>query len=426
MYRRNFLKYFSLVLGLALSFAKAGAQPYSYIYIQADKNLQFNIKVNGQMLPQYGKTYAIIPKLLPGPVNVYFLFPGNAYPPQRFIIEVPENGFRTFLLTVYDGAIALYDMPSRSYAHGETVTEQQMNADVKGKIAVGTQDINKKITNDSAGLITGIADSSLIIKKPEAIIADKPKEKVMNTDFAEDYNKLAAKKEESFIKPKGETGKLDTSAFADEYNNSPTIKDAVIAKTPKKENIARVKDGTGKLDTSAFADDYNTPPIKKALIAKAQKKDTTSIEDIFREASKKAKVEAGKPPVADPISLPDYWALHPSEKPAVIKDNKTNKTSIAVKGKCGEPIGEKAYDDIYIKSLQKNDNDRLKFLLGNLHNCFSSSQVRVLATTLATDPERYAFLKQAYPRVTDKANFAGLESILSKREWKDYFELLLQ
>lgn len=401
------MKYFSLVLGLALCFAKAEAQPYSYIYVQADKNLQFNIRVNGQMLPQYGKSYAIIPKLSAGPVNVYFLFPGNVYPPQRFIIEVPENGFRTFLLTVYDGAIALYDMPSRSYAHGETVTEQQMDADVKGKTVASAQDINKKMANDTALLITDIADSSLITKKPEAIIADKPKEKAISTDFAGDYNKLAAKKEESFIAPKEETGKLDTSAFADEYNNSPAIKET---KMPKKENIVRAKDETGKLDTSAFADDYNNAP--------AIKKVPTIPKTLKKESIKKTDEAEGN------IALSKYPST-PVNKPAVAARENTKKPAIP-KGKCVEPIAEKAYDDIYIKSLQKNDNERLKFLLGNLRNCFSSSQVRVLATTLATDPERYAFLKQAYPRVTDKANFAGLESILSKREWKDYFELLLQ
>lgn len=67
------------------------------------------------MMPRYGKNYSIIPQLVPGPINIQILFQQNIYPPQKFTVVVPENGFRGFLLMQKNGVFSLYDVHQQFY-----------------------------------------------------------------------------------------------------------------------------------------------------------------------------------------------------------------------------------------------------------------------------------------------------------------------
>ena len=91
------------------------AQDWSFVYIQGDKKTPFYVKLEGQMLPRYGKNYHIIPRLESGPIKVQILFQQNAYPPQDYTILVPDFGYRGFLLVQKEGAYALYDIQQQFY-----------------------------------------------------------------------------------------------------------------------------------------------------------------------------------------------------------------------------------------------------------------------------------------------------------------------
>ena len=104
------LKYICLIACIILPCIDISAQPFSYIYIQGDKGTPFYVKMEGKMLPRYGKNYCIIPELNPGPIHIEILFQQNAMPSRKFTIEVPENGYRGFLLTAKDGSYELYDL----------------------------------------------------------------------------------------------------------------------------------------------------------------------------------------------------------------------------------------------------------------------------------------------------------------------------
>jgi hypothetical protein len=103
------------LLVLLCSAMQLQAQPYSFVYIQGDKQVPFYVKLEGEMLPRYGKNYCIISKLEPGPINVDILFQQNAYPPQHFVIIVPENGYRGFMITKKGDQVSLYDLQQQFY-----------------------------------------------------------------------------------------------------------------------------------------------------------------------------------------------------------------------------------------------------------------------------------------------------------------------
>ena len=111
----NFLKYSCILFCTFVFVANAVAQPFSYVYIQGDKETPFYVKMEGKMLPRYGKNYCIISELNPGPVHLELLFQQHAFPPQKFTIQVPEHGYRGFLLDKQEHGFALYDLQQKKY-----------------------------------------------------------------------------------------------------------------------------------------------------------------------------------------------------------------------------------------------------------------------------------------------------------------------
>ncbi len=91
------------------------AQPFSYIYIQGDKTTSFYVKMEGKMQPRYGKNHCIISELPAGKINIEILFQQNAFPTEKFTLDVPENGSRGFLLNKQGELFALYDLQQKNY-----------------------------------------------------------------------------------------------------------------------------------------------------------------------------------------------------------------------------------------------------------------------------------------------------------------------
>ena len=87
----------------------------SFLYIQRDKKTPFYVKMDGKMLPRYGKNYAIIPDPRGGPVTLDILFQQNEFPAMHFTVDVPDNGFRQLMLNKLNDTFALYDLANNTY-----------------------------------------------------------------------------------------------------------------------------------------------------------------------------------------------------------------------------------------------------------------------------------------------------------------------
>lgn len=106
---------FSMLIAGTLAIAtgtKAGAQ--AYVYIQSDKHTPFYLKVNGTMQQRYSKYYCIAPRLAPGKTEVEILFQQNAWPAQKFAIEVPASGKCGFILNRDGDSFYLYDLATKN------------------------------------------------------------------------------------------------------------------------------------------------------------------------------------------------------------------------------------------------------------------------------------------------------------------------
>ena len=102
-----------------------------------------------------------------------------------------------------------------------------------------------------------------------------------------------------------------------------------------------------------------------------------------------------------------------------------NKIAVA-NSDCPQAISNDEFRDIYKKAITRSSSGKLKFLLEKMDVCYTSNQVRQLATILPGDDERFTYLKRAYPRVTDQSAFERLENLLTSEEWKGYVRSMLQ
>ncbi|HET8573302.1 MAG TPA: DUF4476 domain-containing protein [Edaphocola sp.] len=115
-----------VVLFFVLSGSYAVAQnDYSYFYFEGDQQTPFYVKVEGKMQPRYGQNHFIIPDLAEGYTHFEILFQQNEYPPQKFFLEVPGNGFRGFVLhKINDEQFALLDLQQQKYIPADNTKEE--------------------------------------------------------------------------------------------------------------------------------------------------------------------------------------------------------------------------------------------------------------------------------------------------------------
>jgi len=130
------------------------AQDFSYVYIQGDKQTPIYVKVEGEMLPRYGKNYALIGRLAPGPLNIDILFQQSAHPALHFTVMVPENGRRAFLLHQKGEGFTLYDL--------------QQNFDLQPNNDINDDHLPAQISNASLQATNNTANTEQPLVKNES------------------------------------------------------------------------------------------------------------------------------------------------------------------------------------------------------------------------------------------------------------------
>lgn len=116
------VRLYFILLFFVLDAGEIHAQPLSYIYIQGDKKIPFYVLLEGKMTSRYGKNYTIIPELKGGTYNIDVIFQQRVVPSRRFVIDVPENGYRGFLLDKVNDCYELYDLQTKTYLKGSADT----------------------------------------------------------------------------------------------------------------------------------------------------------------------------------------------------------------------------------------------------------------------------------------------------------------
>lgn len=347
----------SMFLLVQLSFAKS----YAYVYIEGDKQTPFYVKLEGQMLPRLGKNYCIIPNLDAGITNIEILFQQNKYPPQKFVIKVPAEGSRGFVLhKVNDRQFALHDMQQGIYlVSGNTAEDDQ--------ISTTSQVVETPVNN------TPVAQNTTVDQSEDlpAFSTEKKSKKTKPIKSAQgEVSKKEVKENDRFIS--------DIELNADGNRNAGV--------DPKAEPIPEFggeKPATTKKKSNKKAKKENTEEVSLAAIN----------DEIMKSTSEAAKTTDPGLPNTDcksPMSSEDF-------------------ENFALK------ILDKTDDDARLKALNKNK--------GRL--CFTTEQVRIIANNLDTQSGRYEVARILYPQTSDQDNYPRLESLFKTNYLKSKFREII-
>lgn len=198
-----------------------------------------------------------------------------------------------------------------------------------------------------------------------------------------------------------------------------TVSD-IISATPTKETTTNtVNSGAAITPPAAHVlAPTTTLPVNNDDVA-AKKAHIDSLVAINTKTIKKPK---DQPQFIDNLVLDNQKTLQADNDISINHDTR----NIIPNSDCPTPMDNSLFENIYMQLKDKKGDERVKYLLQHTRHCFSCNQVQLLAQELNTDPQRYAFLKQVYPRITDQGNFRYLERLFSSAEWKSYFLLIAQ
>lgn len=349
----------SMFLLVQLSFAKS----YAYVYIEGDKQTPFYVKLEGQMLPRLGKNYCIIPNLDAGITNIEILFQQNKYPPQKFVIKVPAEGSRGFVLhKVNDRQFALHDMQQGIYlVSGNTAEDDQ--------VPTASQVAETPVNN------------SLVVQNT-------------NTDQTQDLPAFSTEKKSKKTKPvKSAQGGVPKEEVKE---NGRFISDIEL-------NADGSRNASGGVDSKAepIPEFGGGKPVtaKKKSNKKAKKENTEEVslaainEEIMKSTSEAAKTTDQGLPNTD----------------------------------CKSPMSSEDFENFALKILDKTDDDaRLKALNKNKGRlCFTTEQVRIIANNLDTQSGRYEVARILYPQTSDQDNYPRLESLFKTNYLKNKFREII-
>lgn len=350
------------IAGILLLAQVSFAGNYAYVYIEGDKQTPFYVKMEGQMQPRLGKNYCIIPNLAAGVTYLEILFQQNAYPAQKFAINIPEGGGRGFILQkVNDRQFALYDMQQGNY------------------IVSGNKPEDDRVPEAAAQQPIANTDS-----KPVAVTEPA----VSGTEELPAFEKKSKK------------------------SKSKPIKESVVKEEPKSDNrfIGDIELNTDGGKTAAEPlPDFNAP--KPVPVAKSKKKTKAAPKTESKETSLAAindeEGETGNKPAAVKEETNSDTGIPNSDcKTAMSSEDFEN---FALK------ILDKADDDARIKVLSRNKG----------RQCFTTEQVRIIANNLDTQSGRYDVVKMLYPQTSDQSNYYMLESLFKTNYLRGKFKEII-
>ncbi|HRP90026.1 MAG TPA: DUF4476 domain-containing protein [Edaphocola sp.] len=125
------MKNILVILSFVLFNLGALAQDFNdaVVYIQGNKEVPIYVKMEGQMMPRYGKDYTLLYNLASGPLHLEIQFQQNQYPSQKFVLNIQPSSQRSLVLTkVAENKFALYDLNYEFYLPADNKLEDDIQA----------------------------------------------------------------------------------------------------------------------------------------------------------------------------------------------------------------------------------------------------------------------------------------------------------
>jgi hypothetical protein len=444
-------------LAILLSVIYSYAQKVYFVYLQADPEQAFYVRVTDKVYSSTAAGYLILSRLRDSSYSFTVGFPQNRWPEQQFRVDIRGKDHGYLLKNFGDKGWGLYDLQTLA-------VQMAMNGGLQSR-----REENKDISAFTDVLAKAANDPSL-------------REKPM-------------KKEEPRVEPQAAVVKIEEKK-KDSFTVAKVTEPAV-----EKETVPALKENTGekKNDTQArevVSVKKDEAPVNDAIVTIAKENAPATDPAVGNKETPKNDTPKTDPPKADPPKTETVNApVAAAYKASVIKrrsESSTSegfgltfvdeypdgekdtirilipnpKTKVVLKEKEKEqPKEEKRFLDITADSrdvtpeartgsnkedrvkavscTQATENDFLKLrkkmagasgddgmvseaVKAFRARCFAVSQLKNLSTLFLNDAGKYKFFDAAYARVYDPANFASLQAELKDEYYINRFRAMLR
>jgi hypothetical protein len=412
--------------------AIAFSQKQYFVYVQAETEQPFFVKINEKVYSSDGSGYLILSKLKDTNYNFKIGFPQNKWPEQQFSVSIKSKD-RGFLLKNFgEKGWGLFDLQTLAVIMAYDTAKDKATKSNASEISAFTE-ILSRAANDPSLKEKPVAivkyDEKPVVVQP-AVVKEEvkaPKEQpAINTILVEQSSKytdsfLSAKKEiikkEDIAKITDQQKKAEqpVAKVADEVKKK-TDTSAIIEQSGKKEEIS-IADKGGK-KSKADKDVDSLANYKRSVVTKKSESSTTEgLGLIFIDElaiGKRDTVQIVIPNPANFISKADDQPVEQKKFLNLTADDKDISpigASAISKKTCSSVASENDFLKLRKKmAAQKTDeqmiNESKKVFKSK---CFTTEQVKNLGNLFLNEAGKFQFYETAYPFNSDQNNFTSLQ-----------------
>ena len=411
------MKKIQLSILFSLAVLTATSQKIYFIYIQAEPQQPFFVKINKKILNSTASGYIILPKLVDSTYSFNIGFPQSKGMEQQFSVKVGKQDHGYLLKNFDTKGWGLFDL--------QTMAVQMSLAGNSGIAVNGSKD-----ESSFTDILSKAADDPSLKEKP---VQPKVEEKKPVAVVPE-----LVKKEEPKVEEKKPVVVVPELVKKDEpkvEEKKPVVKEEQVE--PKKESIELIDE-----------------PYKRSQIKKWSESSTTEgfglvFIDIYENGvidTIRLLIPTPKPVInvvkEEPKEEKKFLEITPEttkkENPPVVKEEKTTEVKpivttlpvekAVVKNNCKEIAVESDFFKLrkILAGEESEDNMTNAAKKYFKTKCFSTAQIKNLGTLFLTEEGKYNFFDAAYKFVSDPAIFVSLQEELKDPYYNSRFKAMLR
>jgi Domain of unknown function (DUF4476) len=387
------MKRFVLSLLVMMTFSSAFSQRQYFIYVQAEPEQAFFVKLNEKVHSSTASGYLILAKLKDSSYSFSVGFPANKWPEQKFIVDIKAKDYGYLLKNFGEKGWGLFDL--------QTMTIQMRLS--------GSNNTSQKTEQKDVSVFTDILSKAA----NDPSLKEKPvtPEVVVKEDKNTDTEQVVIKNEELPVVKKEEPRdiiKEQTPVKPEETKTIPVEEYKRSVVTRKSESST--SEGLGL----TFIDDYGDG-----------KKDTISI---FIPNPRITFIEP-KEPVKEEKKFLEINNSDTAKKDEPVQKTKEKEIiPLTSKSKCSSIAAESDFLKLRRKMAAETTDDGMveEARKSFKTKCFTTSQIKNLSALFLNDNGKYKFFDAAYMHVSDADNFPSLESELKDEYYINRFKAMLR
>lgn len=424
-----------------LSFV-VSAQKVYFLYLQTDDLSPFYVRMGDKIHSSSTTGYLIVPNLVDSTYLLGLGFPKSTQPETRFAVTISQND-KGYLVKSFTEGLSLFDMQELSIVKSVSASNQNTVYETKTdkfssvlskaandpsllKVAVTKKEEQKSVVEEKKEALT--------VKKEEVVPAADLKEKdsVKASPVETVQNNPEPKKEPITNEPAASSS--NGSELTKEPKGQPEVKEEPVTDNLpitvyKPSSIVRRSESS---TTEGFgivffdkAENYTDtiriliPPSKFKIDADAPAANLSEIEKkrdnpVSSADPSQTEVKVDQPAIESKPKEP--FEVKSSPKVNLTNNSTTCKQSASEKDfvKLRRNMASEETDEAMIDEAKKVFKSK----------CFTVEQIRYLSTLFLTSAAKYQFFDASFNHVSDKQNFASLQSEIKDEYYLKRFKAL--